>query len=369
MVRTIHFDFESVPVADAHEGRFGGVPRGAGVFRILGHGGKLLLLEKTHNLAARLERFYSETPDPGGLDLREISERIEFSRTDSPFESLYLLYLERRRAFPATYRKMKTFPLYYLIAVDPRDRFPRVELTRRIRAGARHFGPLRNRLAGEHLRSLVERAYRIRSCEYDIRGDDPYPDCLYFQMHTCSRPCNGDIDRATYLEDVEAALRLMVRGEDPAIAGLVETMDRQAAETRFEEAEQTRLRIERVRKAGAEIRDPVFEVERFDYVAVMKARRKADRKVALIRGGRIVRLEEHAVATIGETLEASIEASLSESASGNPEEITEFNYDEFCLTASVLDRRPGSHRFLPLTDPAETSARVAGLVTGLPGER
>src|SRR5437773_1399899 len=65
-----------------------------------------------------------------------------------------------------------------------------------------YFDPVISRGQFGRLKTTLKRTFKLQPCLYNIRGNDPHPDCLYFQMHTCSRPCNNDIDRRGYLEDV-----------------------------------------------------------------------------------------------------------------------------------------------------------------------
>jgi excinuclease UvrABC nuclease subunit len=357
MFGLVAFDFESVPIERLREDNFRELPKRGCVFRVFDRNDNLILLEKTHNLAARLERFYSESPQPGAIDLREISDRVEFCTTDSPFESLYLLYLERRSRFPSSYRRMKTFPLFHLLEIDPRHRFPRIDTARDTKAGIRYFGPFRSRAQAEQVKTTAERAFRIRPCEYDIRGDDPYPDCLYFQMETCSRPCNGDIDRPTYAQDVASAVDLIQGNDEASLAPLLARIQTLAGETRFEEAEQLRILFDRARKGRQEAQYQIFEVGRFDFAVLMNARSRRSRKVAWIRSGQILRIEEHPV----DGIENSLASSITREDIARPLErnLTDFVYDEFCLSVSFLLRPLRSVTFFPLEDPELAAEAIA----------
>lgn len=356
----LRFDFQPLPIEGLAQVEIPApAPPRQAVFRVFDPNGKLILLERTHNLRTRLRRFYAQEPQPGALDLRRIGKRIEYCRTDSPFESLYLLYLERRKWFPSAYRKMRTFPLYLLVDVDPRVRFPRISVTRKVCEGALAFGPFRNRRAAEEAQAAMERLFRVRPCDYDIRGDDPYPDCLYFQMETCSRPCNGDIGREAYMEDVRASIAWLVGEEEGYRGRLLERIRALADETRFEEAEQIRVHLDGTDPTSRPERNRVFDLARFDYVVLMKAASVKRRKVAVIRGGAIVRMEEHDVGGIAETLRESLIRTQEELAAPARDA---FTYDEFCLAASFLHRRLPSVRFFPFRNPQETAAEVAGAV-------
>src|SRR6476646_1782453 len=92
------------------------LPQHSGDDKIFDIRGKLIVLDKTSNLFDRFERCYGERSERvRDLDLREITGRIEYSRTDSTFETQYVLYTERKSYFPKTYRKMRTFRLFTLM--------------------------------------------------------------------------------------------------------------------------------------------------------------------------------------------------------------------------------------------------------------
>src|SRR5678816_1880828 len=201
------------------------LPKHSGVYKIFDLRGKLIVLDKTSNLFDRFERYYGERSERvRDLDLREITGRIEYIRTDSPLETIYVLYRERKNYFPKTYRKMRTFRLFTLMKINRKQRFPRIYASRQIKAGVYYFGPFISRGQFTKLKTTLERTFKPRPCLYNIRGNDPHPDCLYFQMHTCSRPCNNDIDRAGYLSDVEEAMDFIQGRDEEVEAQLIKQM-------------------------------------------------------------------------------------------------------------------------------------------------
>src|SRR5215831_131593 len=202
------------------------LPKHSGVYKVFDIRGKLIVLDKTSNLFERFERYYGERSERvRDLDLREITGRIEYIRTESTFETLYVLYLERKRYFPRTYRKMRTFRLFTLMKINRKQRFPRIYASRQIKAGVDYFGPFVSRSQFTRLKTTLERTFRLRPCLYNIRGNDPHPDCLYYQMHTCSRPCNNDINRRDYLGDVLNAIGFIEGRDEEIERAFVQTMN------------------------------------------------------------------------------------------------------------------------------------------------
>jgi len=310
------------------------IPKTSGVYRIFDTHGELIVLDRSSHLYHRLERFFGPHSERvKDLDLTSITSRIDFIRTTSPFETAYILYRERRRAFPKTYRKMKTFRLYTLMKINRRQRFPRIYAAREIKPGVDYFGPFVSRGQFTRLKTTLERTFRLRPCLYNIRGGDPHPDCLYFQMHTCSRPCNDDIDRAGYLADVDAA-RAFIEGRDEEIEQpLIRQITELAEATQFEAAETLRRKLDKVRRARQEMKETFRSVWKFDYLALLPAASVSRCKIAFIRAGAIAGFEEYEVEKLPELLPPDLDRIYS---GAFPEIHREWQYDEFCMVCNFI---------------------------------
>ncbi|HEV8591124.1 MAG TPA: hypothetical protein VGQ55_03405, partial [Pyrinomonadaceae bacterium] len=291
-------------------------------------------LDKTSNLFDRLERYYGERSERvRDLDLREITGRIEYIRTDSTFETLYVLYRERKNYFPKTYRNMRTFRLFTLLKINRKQRFPRIYASRQIKRGVDYFGPFISRGQFTKLKTTLERTFKLRPCLYNIRGNDPHPDCLYFQMHTCSRPCNNDIDRRHYLEDVENAIAFIEGRDEEMERGFVEKMNDLAAEMNFEQAEVIHRKLDKLRRGRQECKETFFSVWNFNYIAVLGSDSVSRCKIAFIRQGRIVAFEQYEVEALKDTLGPDLNRFFGPPALKDSGDVT---YDEFCLVANFI---------------------------------
>ena len=310
------------------------LPKGPAVYKIFDTRGQLIVLDKTSNLFQRLERYFGEHSERvKDLDLREITSRIEFRRTWSPFETTYVLYVQRREHFPKTYRRMRTVRLFKLMKLNRKQRFPRVYASKQIKAGVDYFGPFVTRGQFARLKTSLERTFKLRPCLYNIRGGDPHPDCLYFQMHTCSRPCNDDINREDYLADVDAAIGFIQGHDEELAAKLVSRIGELAAEEEFEEAELLRRQLEKIQRARKESKDTFHSVWNFDYLVLLPSDSTARTKIAFVRAGSIVRFGEFETATLSEALPDELARVFSEP---QPALNREWQYDEFCLVANYL---------------------------------
>jgi excinuclease ABC subunit C len=321
------------------------LPRGTAVYKIFDIHGQLIVLNKTSNLSQRMERFFGQHSERvRDLDLRQITSRIEYIRTFSPFETTYALYLERRRHFPKTYRKMKTFRYFTLMKINRKQRFPRMYASREIKTGVDYFGPFVTRGQFARMKTAIERTFKLRPCLFNIRGNDPHADCLYFQMHTCSRPCNDDIDRNGYLEDVNRAIAF-VQGNDEAIEQpWLSAMTSLAAETKFEEAETLRKKIEKLHRARGETKDTFPALDSFHYVIALPSETTSRLKIAIVRGGAIVAFGDHEVATLQNTLSEELTRCFDSATSQHG---GAWLYDEFCLVCTFMVKSLQSVQFIP----------------------
>jgi excinuclease ABC subunit C len=310
------------------------LPKSSAVYKIFDTRGRLIVLDKTSNLFQRLERYFGERSERvKDLDLREITSRIEFRKTWSPFETAYVLYLQRRQFFPKTYRRMRTFRLFTLMKLNRRQRFPRIYASKQIKAGVDYFGPFESRGQFTRLKTMLERTFKLRPCLYNIRGNDPHPDCLYFQMQTCSRPCNNDIDRTGYLADVDAAIAFIEGREAELETRLLEQMGAFAGEERFEEAEALRRRVEKIQRARKEVKEKYPSIWGFDYLVLLPSETTARTNVAMVRAGNIVAFQDYDAATLPEVLPGEV----SQRFAGPPPVVNhDWQYDEFCLVANYL---------------------------------
>jgi excinuclease ABC subunit C len=333
---SLTIEFTSIPYTNATflAEALPAAPKGSAVYRIFDTRGQLIVLDKTSNLFQRLGRYFGERSERvKDLDLREITSRIEFRRTWSPFETAYVLYLQRRHYFPRTYRRMRTFRLFTLMKVNRKQRFPRIYASKQIKSGVEYFGPFVTRGQFTRLKTTLERTFKLRPCLYNIRGNDPHPDCLYFQMHTCSRPCNNDIGRIGYLADVDAAIAF-IQGRDEEIEKpIVARMHALASEEKFEEAELLKRQLEKIQRSRKEVKDKLPSIWGFDYLVLLPSDSTSRTKVVFVRAGSIVGFEDLETVSLADSLPEEVVRRFSGAADTVNHN---WQYDEFCLVANYL---------------------------------
>ena len=157
--------------------------------------------------------------------------------------------------------------------------------------------------------------------------------CLYFQMHTCSRPCNDDIGRASYLADVDEAIAFIQGADETLNAEILKQINALAAEEKFEDAELLNRRMEKLQRARKEQKDRFPSVWGFDYLVLLPGAGIAQTKVAFVRSGTIIHFAAYETTTLQDVIPAEVTRLFSGPADAANRE---WQYDEFCLVSNYL---------------------------------
>lgn len=209
-------------------------------------------LGRTGNLHRRLARLLGP-PRPGSrlLNLRKQARRVEFTRTGSGLESLWLLYLLSKTYYPATYRQRLRLKPPALLKLNIGNRFPRLYPTRRpelsgSRDKAEYYGPFPSRAAAEHFASEFLDLFKIRRCVEDLTPDPAHPGCIYSQMKMCLAPCFAGCTDDEYQREVGRVIESLDATGRPLVRELEAERARASDSLDFESAAKIHGKIEKV---------------------------------------------------------------------------------------------------------------------------
>jgi excinuclease ABC subunit C len=270
----------------------GTIPESPGSYQFKDGQGRVIYVGKASNLRQRLSNYFGDPASmhPRTAQMVATAATVEWTTVRNEVEALmleYSLIKEHRPRFNVRLRDDKSYPF---LAVTLDEEWPRAMVVRGTkRKGVRYFGPYAHAYAIRDTLDLLLRSFPVRTCSPGkfVSHQRLGRPCLLFHIAKCSGPCVGEVERDTYLGQVEELCEFLDGDTDEIVRRLQDEMKDAAAALEYERAARVRDRLAAVQRAIERQHMVGDRNDDLDVIGIADDELEASAQVFFVRKGRV----------------------------------------------------------------------------------
>lgn len=240
------------------------LPKTPGVYLMKDDKGRVIYVGKAACLPDRVSSYFQASTlaaplkalGPKKAPMLDVVEDFDTIECEGEWEALLTenrLIKDTHPRFNERLTDDKSFP--YLV-ITLKDDFPGVFITREpgnpLYRGAKVLGPFTSVYALRESIQLLQRVFRFRTCNLDIRQADDgrryFRPCLLYPIKQCTAPCADKIAKEAYRRDIDRFVRFLESKRSVMLRELRREMEAASGEKRYEEAAVLRDQIHALEK-------------------------------------------------------------------------------------------------------------------------
>ena len=254
------------------------LPKTPGVYLMKDGEGRVLYVGKAGDLRSRVSSYFQDSADllnargPEIAHMASLVQDVDFLDCETEVDALLSenrLIKDIQPRFNERLKDDKTFPY---LEITTGDDFPGVYVTRKPRLkGRRLFGPFTNVTGLRDAVNALQKVFKFRTCELEIRADDEkrrfFRPCLLYAIKQCTAPCGNRISKEAYAADIKRLVKLLKSKRSVLLRQMKKEMERAAERKQYEDAAVLRDRIKAIESLslsgspGQDVQPEVFYID------------------------------------------------------------------------------------------------------------